>query len=180
MSKLLKIIKKKEGFLFGITLIALLFILDIWTKRLAFDSVDNIYIKTAGIHTHIKVTNYFNIVQVVNYGVSFGMFNGLQYGQIILSIITLAIVLFVGYLLWKTDKNINVISYSFIIAGGIGNLYDRITFGGVYDFLDFHINGYHWPAFNLADSLICIGVAIILFEDIYSFVKKKKFFSQVE
>ena len=152
--------------------ITILFIIDIWTKRLAFSMVDYMYNKTAGIHTYLYVNDYFNIVKVINNGVSFGMFRNLQQAQIILSFITFCIILFVIYLLFTTKSKYKIFSYSLIIAGGFGNIYDRIFYGGVFDFLDFHLGKYHWPAFNVADSLICIGVFLLLFESIFCRIKK--------
>jgi signal peptidase II len=63
------------------------------------------------------------------------------------------------------------IAFSLIIGGAFGNVIDRLHNGGVTDFIDFHIAGYHWPAFNLADSVIFIGVAILLCHEV--FLKKK-------
>lgn len=165
----------RRKFLFtGMLLIAMLFTLDIYTKRLAFSRVEYITQKTAGIHTHIPVNNYFNIVKVVNTGISFGMFRRLENGQMILSAITLAIILFVFYLLYKTRDSFRTFTYSLIIAGGLGNIYDRVLFGGVFDFLDFHYKQYHWPAFNIADSIICIGVFLLVFEDLLLKLVRKK------
>lgn len=169
----MRIFKERKLFFVGILIILALFVFDIWTKRLAFESVNNIYQKTAGIHNHIRITSFFNIVRVVNYGVSFGLFSDLKYGQFILSAITIIIVAFVIYLLWKTDKKYDTVVYSMIIAGGLGNLYDRVIYGGVFDFLDFHIWGYHWPAFNVADSLICVGIGLILLNDLLKFLNRK-------
>ena len=59
-----------------------------------------------------------------------------------------------------------MIAFSLIIGGALGNLIDRIRYKAVADFLDFHLFAYHWPAFNLADSLIFIGVAMLLFEEL--------------
>ena len=102
------------------------------------------------------------------------MFNNIQYGQIVLSIITLLIVLYIIYLIYKSNNNYDIYIYSLIVAGGFGNLYDRITYGGVFDFLDFHLGQYHWPAFNLADSLICIGIGLIILKDLVIYIKNKK------
>lgn len=174
MKKILELLKNKKMFFIGLLIIFLLFILDIWTKRLAFSNVDYIINKTAGVHTHIRITSFFNIVKVVNTGVSFGLFNNLLYGHFILSLITFSIVAFLVYLIWKSNNKYNIFIYSLIVAGGLGNLYDRIIHGGVFDFLDFHIGEYHWPAFNLADSLICIGVFLLILEDFIDFIKSKK------
>ena len=174
MEKIIEILKNKKMFFIGLLLILLLFIFDIWTKRLAFSKVDYIINRTAGIHTHIKVTGFFNIVKVVNTGVSFGLFGNLRYGQLILSFITFLIVAFLIYLIWGADSKYKAFVYSLIAAGGLGNLYDRIMYGGVFDFLDFHIGDYHWPAFNLADSLICIGVFLLILEDAVEFVRNRR------
>lgn len=174
MKKIIEILKNKKIFFIGLLSIFLLFAFDIWTKRLAFSKVDYIIDKTAGVHTYIRITNFFNIVKVVNTGVSFGLFGSLKYGQFILSFITFLIVAFLIYLIWNTNSRYKTLVYSLITAGGFGNLYDRIIYGGVFDFLDFHIGGYHWPAFNIADSLICIGVCLLILEDFIKFIKERK------
>ena len=174
MQKIIELLKNKKTLVFAFLLVLILFILDIYTKRLAFEKVDNIIEKTSGVHTYIRINNYFNIVKVMNYGVSFGMFNNIQYGQIILSLITLLIVGYLIYLILKSNDKYDIYIYSLIVAGGIGNVYDRITYGGVFDFLDFHFNQYHWPAFNLADSLICIGIGLIILKDLIIYIKNKK------
>ena len=167
LEKLKNIIINKKLLLISFFIIISLFTIDILTKRLAFEKVDNIYQKTAGVHAYIHINNYLNIVKVVNTGVSFGMFRNLKYAQFILSFITIIIISFVLYLLFNVKTKYKMITYSLIIAGGLGNIYDRIFFGGVFDFLDFHLGTYHWPAFNVADSLICIGVFLLFFEDIF-------------
>ncbi len=174
MLEKLKIFFEKKKLLFaGIIIIISFFAIDICTKRLAFSKVEFIVEKTAGIHTHIYINDYFNIVKVINTGVSFGMFRNIKNAQIILSAITLTIIIFVAYLLYKSKTKYKTITYSLIIAGGLGNIYDRILYGGVFDFLDFHIGKYHWPAFNVADSIICIGVFLLIFEDLFlKFIKK--------
>ena len=174
MNNIIDFLKKKKLFFYALILIAILFAVDIWTKRYAFRSVNNIIYKTRGIHNHININKFFNIVKVVNTGISFGLFNNLVYGQYIISCIVFLIVTFLIYLTWKSNKKYDIFVYSLIIAGGLGNLYDRIIFGGVFDFLDFHIGEYHWPAFNLADSLICIGVALLLLKDLIDFIKTRK------
>jgi signal peptidase II len=76
------------------------------------------------------------------------------------------------YLLRKhTSEKLFCVALSFILGGALGNLWDRITLGYVVDFLDFHYSGYHWPAFNVADSLIFVGALLLIFE---SFRHKKK------
>ena len=174
MTKILEFLKKKKLFFYSLVFILILFSFDIWTKRKAFRSVNNIIYKTRGIHTHIKITSFFNIVKVVNTGISFGMLNNIKYGQFILSTVVLCIVIFLIYLAWKTKEKFELFVYSLIIAGGFGNLYDRIVYGGVFDFLDFHLGEYHWPAFNIADSLICIGVALIILKDLVNYLKNYK------
>jgi signal peptidase II len=73
--------------------------------------------------------------------------------------------------LWRIKNKHLAIALGLIIGGAFGNVIDRIQNGGVTDFLDFHITSYHWPAFNVADSAIFIGVAMVLFDEF--FLKKK-------
>ncbi|MDR3290478.1 MAG: signal peptidase II [Rickettsiales bacterium] len=168
MQKKLKIqfFKNKKYFFIGFAIIFTIFVIDIWSKRIAFAKVDEFSVKTGGIYDYIQMTYFFNIVKVINTGVSFGMFNGIVYGQIILSIITSILIGFLFYLSWQSGDKFLIYTYSAIIGGGIGNLYDRIIYGGVFDFLDFHIKQYHWPAFNIADSVVCVGVFLLLIKEL--------------
>jgi signal peptidase II len=115
----------------------------------------------------IKVFSFFNLVMVWNRGVSFGLFNNIANAQIILSVLALLIVGFLVNWFLKTDSKYIVIALTFVIAGALGNIIDRIINGAVADFLDFHISGYHWPAFNLADSFVFIGAVLLIFEELF-------------
>jgi len=118
----------------------------------------------------IELTDFFNIVLVWNHGVSFGMFNngvggGLQ--PLMLSIMTIAIVAVVIYMLKKSKSKVEATAFGLVIGGALGNLIDRIIYGAVVDFLDFHVAGWHWPSFNVADSIILIGVLLLVFEGFF-------------
>lgn len=118
--------------------------------------------------TRIDILPFFNIVMVWNKGVSFGLFNDhSDYGPLILTL--LAGVIAVIFSIWLTRSKNAVISLSLalIIGGALGNMLDRIRFGAVADFLDFHLFGAHWPAFNVADSAITVGIAILLIHSLF-------------
>jgi signal peptidase II len=119
----------------------------------------------------IEVLPFFNLVMVHNFGVSFGMFNDIPYGHLVLSSLAIAITIILLIWMWRAQKLYLGVALGLIIGGAIGNITDRINYGAVADFLDFHIAGYHWPAFNLADSAVFIGVALILLEN---FITEKK------
>ena len=160
-------IKEKKFFLFGIFIIFVILFLDQITKHWAVNFIEEIIEKTNGVHTHVKKTSFFNIVLVHNTGISFGMFNNIYFMKYIIFFIILFITIFLIYLLWKSKNKIDIIAFSFIIAGAIGNIIDRINYGAVIDFLDFHIGNLHWPAFNVADSVICVGVFLYLLNDLF-------------
>jgi signal peptidase II len=113
-------------------------------------------------HTEISVTGFFNLVLGRNTGVSFGLFN--EAPPWLLVGITLAIVLML--LVWASRERqpITAVALGLIIGGALGNMLDRLRHSGVTDFLDFHIGGIHWPAFNLADTAIVLGVMLLLFD----------------
>lgn len=111
----------------------------------------------------IEVTSFFNVVLVWNKGVSFGMFGSGDFTTV-LSLFAAAVTVILIRWLWKTTSTLLSIAISLIIGGAIGNIIDRIRFGAVVDFLDFHALGHHWPAFNVADAAICIGVALIFMD----------------
>lgn len=111
----------------------------------------------------IQVTPFFNLVMVWNRGVSFGMFNSAgALAPWFLAGLALAVV--VGLVIWlqRADQVLTGLGLGLIIGGALGNVIDRVRFGAVVDFLDFHALGYHWPAFNLADSAICVGALLLL------------------
>ena len=118
-------------------------------------------------------TSFFNLLLVWNNGVSFSMFsNGGLLSRIVLLSVSIAITIYVIKLMKKEKDKYYKISYSMIIGGALGNIFDRARYGAVIDFLDFHIGTSHWPSFNVADSFICIAVGIIIFRMYY--LKHKK------
>lgn len=110
----------------------------------------------------IEVASFFNLVEVWNHGVSFGIFKGMAYGQWLLSGLSLIITAALLFLLSRTKDRFSIAAYSLVIGGAIGNVIDRLRFGAVADYLDFHLSGYHWPAFNVTDMAIVSGVFLLL------------------
>lgn len=126
---------------------------------------------TAGERTSfhmVDVTPFFNLVMVWNQGVSFGLFNqGSAFGPLILVAVSLMITIAFTLWLFKSTSRLQQSALVLIISGALGNMIDRLRFGAVIDFIDIHVAGHHWPAFNGADSFICIGVGILLLHTLY-------------
>ena len=118
----------------------------------------------------IEIAPFFNIVYVLNKGISFSMLSNA--GPVILTLLAVLISLSVVYFMFKEKDSLSRTALALILGGAVGNIIDRIRLGAVVDFLDFHAFGYHWPAFNVADSAICIGVMLLLYQMI--FIKKEK------
>lgn len=111
----------------------------------------------------IVVTPFFNLVQVWNTGVSFGLFqDDTTSRSMILIGVALAVLVWIGIWLWRTTSRLAAVALGGIIGGAVGNIIDRLRFGAVFDFLDFHAFGWHWPAFNVADAAIVVGVILLL------------------
>ncbi len=104
-----------------------------------------------------RVCDVFNIVFTWNPGTSFSILR--EVPPFVLILLTGFIIGFIGYYTFKRAPSHERAPLALIIGGAIGNLIDRIRFGAVVDFLDFHIGPHHWPAFNVADICICVGVA---------------------
>lgn len=121
---------------------------------------------------NIPFGDYFSFVKVWNTGVSFSMFNNHgDMGRIVLCVLSLTVCAFLLYWMFKEKNVLKTVCLGLIIGGALGNVIDRVRFGAVLDFLDFHISGYHWPAFNLADSFICVGAAVLIMME---FLRKQK------
>lgn len=112
------------------------------------------------------IPGLFNLVNWHNTGAAFGIFSsGAATGRVLLITVTIISLFVIGFLIktarTENDK-ITTFALSLIGGGAIGNLIDRVRLGSVIDFLDFYIGSYHWPAFNVADSAITIGVVLTL------------------
>ncbi len=126
-------------------------------------------------YSHIKITDFFNIVITWNTGISFSMFsNSGEYTPYILIFVAIGItVMFLSWL-WKATTHIHGVCYALIIGGALGNVIDRSRFGAVIDFIDIHVLGYHWPAFNIADMAVVTGVSLLIIVSLFFEKKSKK------
>jgi len=148
-------------------------ILGLFLALIAFvlDQVSKYYMFRFAIQngSPFEVCDWFNVVAAFNKGVSFSMLDGGGlWGRVLLIIFALCVVLFLLH--WMKDETSAFVrvALGMIIGGALGNVADRLRMGAVYDFLDFHIGAYHWPAFNVADSFICIGAFLIVLHAILS------------
>jgi signal peptidase II len=127
--------------------------------------------KYVAVHTlaggkAVEVTPFFNLVLVYNAGAAFSFLSdaaGWQRGLFI----TIAVIasMWIVLLLRKyPHQRLFALALSLVLAGAVGNVIDRIAVGAVIDFLDFHALGYHWPAFNVADSAITCGAALLIWD----------------
>lgn len=113
------------------------------------------------------IPNYFNLTLHFNYGAAFGLFaaTASPWREILLTVTTIlalgCVIYFVGTGYAKSA--LGQISLGFILGGAFGNVCDRVARGKVVDFLDFYYRDWHWPAFNVADSAICVGVMLLFF-----------------
>ena len=113
----------------------------------------------------IDITGFFSLTPVWNRGVSFGLFaTDAKFGAIVLSVVALAVSLGLTIWLLRLNRTLPRVALGLVIGGALGNVIDRLTIGAVFDFLDFHVAGWHWPAFNVADAAICIGVGLLLLD----------------
>ncbi len=151
---------------------------------IALDQVTKAYIlKTMYLHQSIPIfPEYFSLTYIRNPGAAFGILASSSSGFrmvffLITSIFALGLLLTIFVRLESSDWW-GQLTIASIFGGAIGNLIDRLQFGEVIDFLDFYVNGYHWPAFNVADMAISIGVCSLFF--LFAFEKRKPALSPQE
>tara|TARA_B100000287_G_scaffold296413_1_gene279632 strand:+ start:705 stop:1220 length:516 start_codon:yes stop_codon:yes gene_type:complete len=157
------LIFKKKMFLIGI--IAAIVALDQWSKWKIKTSYD-LY------HSEPIVQDFFHFTYVTNDGMAFGLsFPG---GKQVLLFVTLALTGVIIWMLWKEKNSHNLIRYglSFILAGAIGNMIDRVLYGKVVDFLDIMVGDFHWYIFNVADSAVTTGMILFILHTILIGEKK--------
>jgi signal peptidase II len=111
------------------------------------------------------VLDVFDIVEVHNRGVSFGMFNNDDtLNALLFSLLAAAIVVVLLVWLWRAAELWLALAIGLVIGGAIGNVIDRVRLRYVIDFLDFHLGSAHFPSFNIADSAICVGVTVMIID----------------
>jgi signal peptidase II len=113
------------------------------------------------------IDGFFRLVVVWNRGVSFGLMGGdAALPPWVLSAVAIAVC--IGLFLWlrHTDRKLMGWGIGLVMGGAIGNVIDRARWGAVFDFADFHIGRWHWPAFNVADSAIVVGVGLMLIDSL--------------
>jgi signal peptidase II len=110
-----------------------------------------------------EIFPFLHIVHVKNTGAAFGMFRTL--GSTFFITLSVCAIFFIVYLLEK--RTYNTLGLSLILGGAIGNLIDRVLYGKVVDFVDFSVGTFHWPAFNVADSALTIGIGVILITHLF-------------
>jgi len=114
----------------------------------------------------IPVTPFFNLTLIANRGVTFGLLSQLDPRWVSWFLLATAgaILFLLGRWLWRTSSTWVATGLGLIMGGAIGNVIDRLHYGAVVDFLDFHLGNYHWYSFNLADSAIVTGVGLLLLD----------------
>ena len=130
----------------------------------AADQASKLWVLAAG-GLPVEITPFFNIVLVWNRGVSFGMFGSA--GPLVLAALAGAVAVVLVVWMLRSPRRFEAVALGAVAGGAAGNILDRLTRGAVVDFLDFHIGGWHWYAFNLADSAITVGVAMLLFDAVF-------------
>jgi signal peptidase II len=122
----------------------------------------------------VEVTGFFNLVLTFNTGVSFGLLgNDAGWQRWILVVLTLVIVCALLVWLRRQTRRLPALAIGLVVGGALGNLIDRLHLPGVADFLDFHAFGWHWYTFNIADSAICVGVVLLLYDGLFPEAAKR-------
>jgi signal peptidase II len=123
------------------------------------------YVQKAGAMVQV-IDDFFRLVIVWNRGVSFGILGDRALPPWVLSAVAVAVC--IGLFIWlrRTDRLLVGWGIGLVIGGAIGNVIDRARWGAVFDFADFYVGQWHWPAFNIADSAIVIGVGLMLIDSL--------------
>ncbi len=137
---------------------AIVIALDLYTKHLvqgAFAYGDQ-----------LTITSFFDLVRYHNEGAAFSFLaNAGGWQKLFFSGISIVAIVVISYLIRKHQtQKLFCLGLALVLGGAIGNLYDRVTLGYVVDFLYFHYQSFYWPAFNVADSAICVGVGLLLLD----------------
>ena len=154
-----KLFFKKITIYFGIVLI--IFLLDRFSKLYILSILEN-----SG-EVDIYINSYINFILIWNKGIAFGLLSFNE--NFVYNLITFLIVIIniIIILMILRSNNISIYFLLFILGGSLGNLFDRMYYSAVPDFIDFHINDFHWFIFNVADIFISLGVLCLIINEIF-------------
>jgi signal peptidase II len=117
----------------------------------------------------IALAPFFNLHLLWNTGISYSLFpQSTASGRGALLAVTIVATMLLGLWLWRTSGRLPALALGAIIGGALGNGYDRFAYGAVADFCDFHIGGWHWYVFNVADTAIVLGVALLAYDGLFA------------
>jgi len=145
-------------------LFLLFIVIDIISKKYVYNIID--------LNTFIPITFFIELTHIHNFGISFGLFSGLV-SSWILVIIGLLVTIFIYYLMRSASDIIEEWGLFLVITGALANIIDRLINGYVIDFIYLHYNSFSWPAFNIADIYITIGIMMVILNLIINFKKTR-------
>ena len=142
-------------------MLTILFLIDRFSKFFILKLVEQ------GEKLDLYITSYLNLYLIWNKGVAFGLLSFNE--NIIYNIITALILIIIFTILIMVVKSKGFVKYSLVavLAGALGNVFDRIYYSAVPDFIDFHINEFHWFIFNIADIFITLGVFCLIYVELF-------------
>ena len=158
----------KKQFILNFIIILFIFFLDRISKVYILNIAEN-----EGI-VDLTINSFLNIILVWNSGIGFGLFQleqAFTY-NLFTTLIILINILIVYFLFYA--ESLNKIFFSMILGGSLGNLYDRVYYSAVPDFIDLNYNGYHWFVFNVADIFISLGIICLIFAELLNYKKKNE------
>ena len=158
---------RSKKFIIYFIIISLVFLIDRLTKIYVLKLAES------SDYLNILVNNFLNIILIWNEGIGFGLLSfedSFIYNLITVLIVIINIIIL--FLIIKSD-NLRSVFYSFIFGGSIGNLFDRIYYSAVPDFIDLNYNGFHWFIFNFADIFITLGIICLIFVEFLDYTRLK-------
>ena len=153
--------KKYKLFLINLSLVTIIFLIDRVTKYHVINLFENFN------NQQIFITSFLNIYLIWNEGIAFGLFSsGNEKIYNFITFLIFIINLIIIYILFNLN-DIRKYFFMIVLGGSLGNLFDRLIYNAVPDFIDFHINNFHWFIFNPADIFITIGVTCLILDEIF-------------
>ncbi|MHB8111295.1 MAG: signal peptidase II [Syntrophorhabdaceae bacterium] len=138
-----------------LALVPVIFVLDRITKYWIMQNLP--------IMGEITMNSFFSIVHVRNFGGVFGVLHQSSYAKYIFILVPVLVAAALVFIILKyTMSSLKMLALTLVLSGALGNIYDRVFYGSVVDFLDFFYGTHHWPAFNVADIAVSIGIGLII------------------